>query len=163
MATVSFSVNLKNGGISQYNGFDFSSLCNWNGRVFGTKHGVGLCEIGEQYKTDNGAKIYASFATLPSDLGYQGPKALRSIVAQYRADSKLILTYTADEKRSRSKTIYPFNTPMEPQARQINAARDIRGTVFSFSVSNMGSAADFTVYALNITPVLLNIGSARVK
>lgn len=156
-------MNLKNGGISQYNGFDFSSLCNWNGIVLGTKPGVGLCEIGEQYKTDNGAKIYASFSTVPSDLGYQGPKALRSIVAQYRADSNLTLTYTADEKRSRSKTIYPFNTPMEPQARQVNAARDIRGTVFSFSVSNMGSASDFTLYSLSITPVLLNIGHSRVK
>lgn len=162
MATVCFSINLRNRGISQYTNFRFSSMGNWKGQVLGSIPGVGICGIGEEYDTDNGADIDGSFKLFANNLGYPGPKTIRNMTVQYAAEGDLILTYTADKKKTRSKTLSPFYTAMEPQAQQVTGARDVYGTVFSFEIENdMGGK--FTVFSIYATPINKNIGLSRVR
>lgn len=164
MGTICLSINLKNGGISQYNNFAFSSFCNRFGQILGTMGGVGVCAIGEQYSTDNGAAIMSSFETFSGNFDYPGPKTIRSMVVQYQSISNLTFAYKADEERERSKTLSPFNRtpPGGPQAQQVNGDSDLLGTVFSFSVANRNGDA-FTVYSVHATPIFLNIGRSRVR
>ncbi len=160
METVCFSVNLRNRAITQYNGFDFSSLCQWNGRVIGSIPGVGICEIGEQHDDDNGVDIDAFGTLFANDIGYHGPKIVRSMVAHYESEEGGVSI--AYEAKTGGRCEKPLPATTGPAGVQVNGRRDIQDVIFSFSFANQGGS-DFTVHRLEATVVQRNIGLKRVR
>lgn len=162
MGTVCLSINLRNKAVTQYHGFNFSSMALWRGGLYGAAPGVGLCSIGEQHDTDNGAPIPASLSTFANDLGYPGPKAIRSATVVIGASNRVAITCTADQRRTVTKNIPILFDGEEPHGRQVTMPRTVFGTSIDFSIANV-NGGDFTLYGLYATVIKKHIGFSRVK
>ena len=137
-------------GISQYSGFDFNSLCVFNGQYIGvSESGVFLLE-GD---SDNGADIDA-FVELPNtDLGDSRQKRARSALIGYEADGDLELTVTLDETTEQTHTLRRNIGSQAQQSGMVPLNRTQPGRYVQMKSANVGGC-DFALDQVAIKPTL---------
>jgi hypothetical protein len=96
------NIHLRTLAASQYSGWDFTSMVEFNGQVvaFGP---AGVCELGGE--TDQGTQIDALVDLPTTDFGLFEDKRLESVRLGGQSFGSLKLTFTADETASREQSV----------------------------------------------------------
>lgn len=138
---IGYALNLRALGLSEYEGYNFNSLCLINGKSFGADStGLYLLEGGD----DQGVNIDA-YATFPlTDFEDDSEKRVRSVYFGGSADKPMKLHIWANEGDERIRLFSP--TTMKGKTKVL-VGRDFIGEYWQFKISNM-RGADFEINSL---------------
>jgi hypothetical protein len=95
-------VQLETLAASQYSGWSFNSLVEFNGQVVGFGPD-GVCELGGE--TDNGTQIAALVDLPTTDLGLFEDKRLEAVRLGGQSSGSVKLTFTPDETTANQQTV----------------------------------------------------------
>jgi len=153
MNYLGFCINVENINfpVTQYVGWDFNSICKFNGKMIGA-NADGIFELGKS-TTDDGVGIRAWIKTPTHDYGSAYQKRVRAGYIGGEADGKLTFSIFADEQE-------PVVTQIEkPGQRQrgmkVPGNRAAKGRFLAFEIAN-SAGCDFSIDSLEITPIILN-------
>jgi len=154
---LTLNTNLNPGAIgekptTQLTGFDFISYCKFNGKYLGLKP-TAISEICGN--TQNGTAIHGYFETFSLKLGYDGNKHIRCIYLSVETDGNLIITVTADGKRTQVINVSPPTTGR--QFIRIPVGSKTRGTYFKFKVENVDGCW-YSIDTMSCKPINLAKG-----
>jgi hypothetical protein len=147
------AMNLPTTAPSQYLDYDFNSMCTFHGiPLAGGEDGIFQLDSGGG---NDGDPIQAWFKLVTTDFGIQNLKRVRKMTLGYETSGGMLLTVTADEKRSREYPLYPLQSDETEHGNTVSGARDVYGRYWSFKVENVGGS-DFSIDAISVVPIILN-------
>lgn len=136
-------VNLTNFAHTQYQGFDFTSMCKFADRYIGANDS-GLHVLFED-SLDDGVEINAFFELVKTDFGVSNPKHLRRVYVGFSATGNLQISFTVDGDES-TRTFY-LQQVDDDDVMGGNVApigRDVEGRYWTIRVDNV-NGCDFTI------------------
>ena len=136
---------------SQYVGWDFNSICKFNGKMIGA-NSEGIFEL-EESSTDNGSGIKAWIKTPTHDYGSSYQKRVRSGYIGGEMNGKLTFSIFADEKDP--VIIQIEKTGQKQTGLKITGNRKAKGRYLAYEIANT-AGCDFSIDSLEIIPVILN-------
>ena len=147
-------LNKRNAGVSQYCGFNFNSMCEFNGEYIGASED-GIYKLSGD--TDDGVDIDAYFELAHSDLGHSGYKRVRKLQFSYESKDDLTVYIFYDEDRRGPLTL--TMTTYDRQARgEVYGERRWEGVHLGLRVENTNGC----YFAVNkITGTLINLGRRK--
>lgn len=149
---ISLDLNILENASGQFTNYDFASMVVFDGKLV-LAGPAGIMEQ-DNSGTDNGTAITAWYKTGGTDFGSIRQKRLRKAYASYEAyGSGLTVGVYIDETLAYTENLSPTNSVQE--SAKINGRRSGKGSTIAFKFSNI-SGADFSVNALEITPIILN-------
>lgn len=145
---IGYALNLRALGLSEYEGYDFNSLCVINGKSFGASSaGLYLLEGDD----DEGVNVDA-YITFPlTDFGADNQKRVRSVYFGGDANKQMKLHVWTDEGDERTRVFRPATTKGKTV---IPVGSGDKGEYWQFKVSNL-RGADFELNSLESFIVLL--------
>jgi len=158
MAKLGLRMNLRNQGLSQYQGYDFDSMLEFNGKPLGFGPG-GIYQLftGDN---DNGKLIQAMFDLPLTNMGTSRNKWLRSLYLSLSANGKVRITVTDDEHNSHSYLAVPQRVDKQHTVR-INGGRNFnKGCFYSYRVENV-EGSDFDIDTMQVVPVMSNRNTGK--
>ena len=146
---------LANKGLSQCSGYDFQSMANIGGRLFGANED-GIYEIGT---ADDFAGVDIA-AWLCANYDFQQLVKIRSMWFGFESGGNLSVTVTFDEKTAQARTevLTPKATNQTSHGSKMFFGRDDEGQYLEIKVSNV-DGADFSVNS--IQGVFVPLGRRR--
>jgi hypothetical protein len=148
---LSLETSLKIGGLSskattQRSNYDFNSFFKFNGKY----HGISPTKLalleGDDY---DGAEIN-SYLVVVSDLGYVGPKTIRSLFLGVETANNLTIEVSADEQTAQIISTNILKTGQ--QNIKVSVSRATRGRFLKIKISNVDGAD----YSLDFLHGLVN-------
>lgn len=150
---LAIALNPKIVAASQYDNYDFNSLCVFNGRLLGSNE-AGIFEL-ETGKTDAGEDINALVGFPRTNFGILRDKRIRYLLFGYRATGQLKVKITPNENVNSAEINDLEPTELGRQsAQKVYFSRDLRGAYFEIEISNADGAV-FSVDAIDMFPELL--------
>ena len=139
--------------ISQYDGYNFGSMCQLDGGFYlgANSHGVFRLNTGGSF--DN-AQINARFRTPTSDYGDANQKRVRVAHVGFEADGELNLSIRNDEGNERTYALSPEGSEGLQGTAKVKAGRDGKGRYWDFEIENV-EGSDFSVDRIEALFVLL--------
>ena len=137
-------VNLKNGGVTEYESYSFNSFTIFEGRLLGTSDaGLSALDGG----TDAGAEINGHVTTGIDDFKSEYEKRCTDAYVSGSSPKPMDLTVLLDE----GATSYSYPVPASETYRQrkANLGRGLKARYFQFKVSNR-DGADFEIGQVNV-------------
>ena len=139
-------MNLLNRAISTYNNYNFDSIANFNGTLFGATT-TGIYQL--DGNTDNGADIDSKIKTGSMDFGDTFIKYAKDVWITFRSDGYLTLKILVDEDATapiQKQTTIISSTIIE---ERLKPPRGLRGRFYTIELKNF-AGADFDIDSLNL-------------
>lgn len=140
MTTVGLSICLENIGVAQISGYNFNSMCVFNGKVLGCGD-TGINEVGGT--TDAGSSIVAFFEIPQTDLGLEKNKKFRAIQLDGYLKGNFTITPVFDEVEGTIYTVNGTGTYLN-QTFEVNINSDEVGRLIGFKFKNV-DGSDFSI------------------
>lgn len=145
--------NLANIAITQYQSFNFNSMCKF-GDVYLGANGDGIHTLGGG--TDNGTNISAFFELALSDWGISEFKYIRRIFVGYETNGNLLLTIKSDEDDVWTATLEYHRFGYDRQTgNKIDGRRDKEGRYWNIRIDNV-DGCEFAIDMIEVLAILLN-------
>jgi hypothetical protein len=126
------AMNLKTGAISEYQGYQFNSMVEFNGRMIGAS-ASGLFFL--DGSSDNGAEIHSSITTGKSDFGAKSMKRLTDAYLSCQSTEPVTLTVEMDEHEAYDYDIHPEDSTTMRQ-HKADLGRGMKSRYYQFIISN---------------------------
>lgn len=151
MNTLGLCLNVERFAPSQYAGYDFNSMCEFNGSLLMANDNGIFAQGGDH---DNTVDITAFFETTSSDFGTKKEKRLREVELSGYFEGDLEITVITDGD---SKRVYGLShIPVDTYTIKQSTDYDNKGNYLGLQISNI-NGADFSVDAIYGQLVLLNL------
>ena len=143
MITVGVLLNLENLAGAQIRGYNFNSMCVFNGKLLGAG-ADGISEIGGVI--DNSTAISAFFEIPQTDLGISENKRVREVVVDGYTKGSFTMTTVIDETE---KTVYTVNGTgaYANSSMRIEMNSNDSGRLVGFKFANT-SGSDFSIRSI---------------
>lgn len=141
-----YSINLKNGALTEYDGFAFDFVVRFQGAQYGVLGGNLYLLEGA---TDAGTAIAAMIETAPSDFESSLLKRIPYIYVGVKGTERLQVSATADER-----TLIASSTATIGRTRRAKMARGVKGRFWGVKVQNV-AGEDFAIDSLEMLPMVL--------
>ncbi len=151
---VGYVMNTRTRGVTQYQGYNFNSFAELDGKYYGANdEGLYLLE-GD---TDDSALISAHIRTGLTDFGTQLKKQVHDAYIGYTTDGRLLLKVITTDAGARKENWYALN------AKEIEASSDnrfriskgLKSVYWQFEVANV-DGADFDISNMTVWPFVLH-------
>jgi hypothetical protein len=150
---LTLDTNLKlNNATTQYAGYDFNSMVNFNGVQLAASEN-GIFELGGA--SDDGANIDAYFEPVVSDIGTMHPKRMRYLYIEMRAGGDLTAGISVDGGAQQEFQLE--GSAMVPRRYRVAIPRSLHGCYWKYQIRNV-NGADFSVDSLNGIFIFRNHG-----
>jgi len=139
-------MNLLNRAISTYNNYNFDSIANFNGTLFGATT-TGIYQLDGD--TDNGTDIDSKIKSGSMDFGDTFIKYAKDVWITFRSDGYLTLKILVDEDATapiQKQTTIISSTIIE---ERLKPPRGLRGRFYTIELKNF-AGADFDIDSLNL-------------
>ncbi len=147
--------NLKINASTQYNNFNYNSMCRFNGETLGAgADGLFKACCGAD---DNGVSIAAYFMPVMTNLGTLHQKRLWYLYLGYQCDDKLQIEITGDEETTSKTYVVNAITGKGQQYKRIPVNKRQRWTYGQFKISNI-SGSDFSVDSIQLVAKAIRRG-----
>jgi hypothetical protein len=144
-----YTINLKNLGISQYDNYNFNSVCKWRGQYFGMNdNGIYILE-GD---TDHGAAINSVIETGRDDFKMRNIKHLSDAFLTMRGDGEYIFGFITEEGE-----LYEFpisSRELESGTLKVDGAKGGRSQYWGIKFRNL-AGAKFEIEGLELNAEML--------
>jgi len=151
---VGYVMNTRTRGVTQYQGYNFNSFAELDGKYYGANdEGLYLLE-GD---TDDDAPISAYIRTGLTDFGTQFKKQVHDAYIGYTTDGRLLLKVITTDAGERKENWYALN-PKDNEATSDNRFRiskGIKSVHWQFEVANI-DGADFDISNMTVWPFVLH-------
>jgi hypothetical protein len=151
--TLGLCIELTGSRASQYEGYDFNSMCKFGDVYLGAGDaGIKVLDSGS---LDVAANISAFFELPTSDFGDEHQKRVRAAFLGLEASGSVLFTLKHDDGTSRSYTVTPTLITNKQHMVKVWAGRNGKGRYWMVRIDNV-SGSDFSVDAIALLLVLLN-------
>jgi len=139
--------------ISEYNNFQFDSLTEYKGVLYGTSD-AGLYAMGAD--TDAGQRITAEIASLMLDFGTSRQKRIRSAYLGYTSENEMVLKVRSVDNGQLYEHWYKACpvTAIAPREGRIHVGQGLRSRYWQFELTNV-DGGDFEIDQLEMYPLVL--------
>jgi hypothetical protein len=145
MTTLGLKVNTKLKATTQLMGYNFNSMCKFNGVVLGAND-QGIFTVGGD--TMNGAVISSYFKTFSTDFGTDKNKGIRAVTVSGVFTSLLITTVINNTEKSNYSS--GKNIVLEQSTQRISINHADTGKYIGLKIANV-NGSDFSVDTVAIT------------
>ena len=151
---LSIAMNLKNQALTQYTNYDFNSIVEHEGKVYGASES-GLFTL-DDASTDNGTAISAYFEFWIGDAGAINLKRIRALHFGFEANGNMTVEITDDDGTSKTYDITVEKTSTVGVAgytqhgARVFIERTHIGRYWKAKVSN-ASGSDFSIDRIDVT------------
>lgn len=154
-AYLGLCMNPRTRGITEYTNYDFNSLANFNGRLYGAADG-GLYRLDEG-ADDDGTAIDAVLRTALLRIGNGKQARVDSAYLGYKSDGTVQLKVIVSDNGTRKGYFYTLTSQTATTHRngRIKIGRGLKSAYWSFELSNV-AGADFDLDVLEIHPLVLD-------
>lgn len=152
-------MNVRNRAISQYRNTYFSSMCLFDGEVWGGDS-LGLSMMSYENESDDGDAItwFAEFVAV--NFGVSNRKTVRSVHLSGYSDGNIAVSWDTDQGTTNTETVTEWGSSPGYNDIKTNGNMKVEGTYLSFTVlSNDG--ADVILDALRVVPIVKPLGKNR--
>lgn len=153
MAKLGLRLNLRNQGLSQYQGYEFDSMVEFNGKPLGFgPSGIHQLFTGDN---DNGKAIQAIFDLPTTEMKTTRNKWIRSIYLSMSGNGKIRVTVTDDEHYSHSYLAVVRLVDKQHVVKIKGGRNWNKGCFYSFRFENV-EGSDFDIDSMQVVPVVSN-------
>ena len=155
ISRLGLTINLRRNALSQYQGYNFNSMCEWNGLYLGANED-GIFTL-EDSETDNGTEILSIVETVTTNFDTDHAKRMRKAYIGYEASGNLILKIVVDDEHEHTYFLKPVKKQQLQHKTKVPLGRDLKGDYFMYRIENK-NGCDFSIDSLDMVPVTLSMG-----
>jgi len=151
-------LNLANLAPSQYLEYNFNSMCELDGKFYGT-NSDGIWSLGDEdydnyVDANTKDEIDAWFELLTTDFGLPNQKRLRRAYIGYETDGSIILKVKDDDANERSYTLTAITGTDLQEGAKVSIGRDGKGRYWNFRIENV-SGSYFAIDSIDLVAFIL--------
>lgn len=147
------NTNLKNPykATTQFQHYEFDSMCNFNGKQYVCGRELGLCRLGGNH--DSQDNINAWFVTMENDFNIPNQKHIRYVYIGYESDGQIKF-----EIPESNYSVITNNTSKDTYKRsRLSISRNVQHRYWVFKVSNV-DGSDFSINSIDCIFIFRNNG-----
>lgn len=148
-------LNLRRGALSQYEGFNFNSLCEFKGTSLGANED-GIYSL-DDTETDQGTPILSIIETFTTNFNADNAKRMRKAYIGYETSGNLVLKLTVDGEHEHSYFLKPVKKQQLQHKTKVPLGRDLKGDYWMYRIENK-DGCDFSLDSIDMVAVVLSMG-----
>ena len=148
-------INLRGNAISQYQGFDFNSMCEFQGQFLGANED-GIYSL-DDADNDQGTAILSILETYTTNFNVDNAKRMRKAYIGYETSGNLVLKITVDGEHDHAYFLKPVKKQQLQHKTKVPLGRDLKGDYWMYRIENR-EGCDFSIDSLDMVAVVLSMG-----